>query len=56
MGFSSIVSFAQGCLPAANLGDDADTTAAVYGQIKPAPTMASRVFPPHGVSGWPSVS
>jgi ADP-ribosylglycohydrolase len=26
-------SFEQGCLLAANLGDDADTTAAVYGQL-----------------------
>jgi len=26
-------SFAEGCLMAANLGDDADTTAAIYGQI-----------------------
>jgi ADP-ribosylglycohydrolase len=26
-------SFESGCLAAANLGDDADTTAAVYGQL-----------------------
>lgn len=26
-------SFREGCLLAANLGDDADTTAAIYGQI-----------------------
>jgi ADP-ribosylglycohydrolase len=26
-------SFEEGCLLAANLGDDADTTAAIYGQI-----------------------
>lgn len=31
--FFNSESFAQGCLLAANLGDDADTTAAVYGQI-----------------------
>jgi ADP-ribosyl-[dinitrogen reductase] hydrolase len=26
-------SFADGCLAAANLGNDADTTAAIYGQL-----------------------
>jgi ADP-ribosyl-[dinitrogen reductase] hydrolase len=31
--FYSSTSFREGCLLAANLGDDADTTAAVYGQI-----------------------
>lgn len=31
--FASTDSFRHGCLAAANLGDDADTTAAVYGQI-----------------------
>ena len=31
--FCNTDNFADGCLPAANLGDDADTTAAIYGQI-----------------------
>jgi len=31
--FHNSSSFAEGCLLAANLGDDADTTAAVYGQL-----------------------
>ena len=31
--FHTTESFREGCLKAANLGDDADTTAAVYGQI-----------------------
>lgn len=31
--FHKSVSFRDGCLLAANLGDDADTTAAIYGQI-----------------------
>ena len=31
--FASSNSFSTGCLMAANLGDDADTTAAVYGQL-----------------------
>lgn len=31
--FSRSDSFQEGCLLAANLGDDADTTAAIYGQI-----------------------
>ncbi len=31
--FHSSSSFAEGCLLAANLGDDADTTAAVFGQL-----------------------
>ncbi len=31
--FSSTDSFEEGCLAAVNLGDDADTTAAVYGQL-----------------------
>lgn len=31
--FATTVSFRDGCLAAANLGDDADTTAAIYGQI-----------------------
>ncbi len=31
--FHTTESFADGCLRAANLGDDADTTAAVYGQL-----------------------
>lgn len=31
--FLKSVSFCDGCLLAANLGDDADTTAAIYGQI-----------------------
>lgn len=31
--FSQSVDFRHGCLLAANLGDDADTTAAIYGQI-----------------------
>ena len=31
--FSRAEDFAHGCLLAANLGDDADTTAAIYGQI-----------------------
>jgi len=31
--FSRAGDFAQGCLLAANLGDDADTTAAIYGQL-----------------------
>ncbi len=43
--FSQSVDFRQGCLMAANLGDDADTTAAIYGQIAGAY---------YGVSGIPS--
>ena len=31
--FDESVSFEEGCLLAVNLGDDADTTAAVYGQL-----------------------
>jgi ADP-ribosyl-[dinitrogen reductase] hydrolase len=31
--FSTTGDFREGCLAAANLGDDADTTAAVYGQL-----------------------
>ena len=31
--FANSNSFAEGCLKAVNLGDDADTTAAVYGQL-----------------------
>ena len=31
--FYTTDSFRDGCLAAVNLGDDADTTAAVYGQI-----------------------
>jgi ADP-ribosyl-[dinitrogen reductase] hydrolase len=31
--FQSTETFANGCLAAANLGDDADTTAAIYGQL-----------------------
>lgn len=31
--FDESVSFEEGCLLAMNLGDDADTTAAVYGQL-----------------------
>jgi len=31
--FHHSTSFREGCLLAANLGDDADTTAAVYGQL-----------------------
>lgn len=31
--FANSTSFAEGCLLAANLGDDADTTAAIYGQL-----------------------
>jgi ADP-ribosyl-[dinitrogen reductase] hydrolase len=31
--FAGTTSFRDGCLAAANLGDDADTTAAVYGQL-----------------------
>jgi ADP-ribosyl-[dinitrogen reductase] hydrolase len=31
--FASTSSFAEGCLAAANLGDDADTVAAIYGQL-----------------------
>jgi ADP-ribosyl-[dinitrogen reductase] hydrolase len=31
--FASTSSFREGCLAAANLGDDADTTGAVYGQL-----------------------
>ncbi len=31
--FSSTGTFGDGCLAAANLGDDADTTAAIYGQL-----------------------
>ena len=32
-GFAESTSFAEGCLKVVNLGDDADTTAAVYGQL-----------------------
>jgi ADP-ribosylglycohydrolase len=38
-------SFRQGCLLAANLGDDADTTAAVYGQL------AGAVYGEHAIPG-----
>jgi ADP-ribosylglycohydrolase len=31
--FYNSSSFREGCLMAANLGDDADTTAAIYGQL-----------------------
>ena len=31
--FAKARNFEEGCLLAANLGDDADTTAAIYGQI-----------------------
>jgi ADP-ribosylglycohydrolase len=31
--FSESDSFREGCLKAANLGDDADTTAAIFGQL-----------------------
>ena len=31
--FHRSTSFRDGCLRAANLGDDADTTAAIYGQL-----------------------
>jgi ADP-ribosyl-[dinitrogen reductase] hydrolase len=31
--FATSDSFEEGCLKAANLGDDADTTAAIYGQL-----------------------
>ena len=31
--FANSSSFAEGCLKAVNLGEDADTTAAVYGQL-----------------------
>jgi ADP-ribosylglycohydrolase len=31
--FHSTDTFAEGCLAAANLGNDADTTAAIYGQL-----------------------
>ncbi len=31
--FHNSTSFEEGCLKAANLGDDADTTAAIYGQL-----------------------
>lgn len=43
--FHNSTTFEQGCLMAANLGDDADTTAAVYGQLAGA-------F--YGASGIPS--
>ena len=33
MAFHRSDTFEEGCLLAANLGDDADTTAAVYGQL-----------------------
>ena len=36
-------SFREGCLLAANLGDDADTTAAIYGQIAGAYYSAARI-------------
>jgi ADP-ribosyl-[dinitrogen reductase] hydrolase len=32
-GFANSTTFAEGCLKVVNLGDDADTTAAVYGQL-----------------------
>lgn len=31
--FAHTQTFAEGCLKAANLGDDSDTTAAIYGQL-----------------------
>ena len=50
-------SFREGCLLAVNLGDDADTTAAVYGQI------AGALYGERGIPGewreklalWPSI-
>lgn len=42
--------FAEGCLMAANLGDDADTTAAVYGQLAGA-YYGEQAIP----SGWRSI-
>jgi len=45
--FSRSHSFREGCLLAANLGDDADTTAAVYGQLAGAYYGASAI-----PAGW----
>lgn len=37
--FGRSTSFEQGCLLVANLGDDADTVAAIYGQAWPTPGL-----------------
>ena len=40
--FDESESFDEGCLLAVNIGDDADTTAAVYGQLAGASTVRRR--------------
>jgi hypothetical protein len=45
-------SFEQAILAAANLGDDADTTAAVCGQVAGASLRRRPASPPPGWSGW----
>jgi ADP-ribosyl-[dinitrogen reductase] hydrolase len=41
--FSTTNNYRDGCLAAVNLGDDADTTAAIYGQIAGAYYGASEI-------------
>lgn len=44
LSFHHPTSFGEGCLMAVNLGDDADTTGAVFGQVA-GPSMGRREFP-----------
>ena len=46
--FHNSVTFREGALMAANLGDDADTTAAIYGQVGAARTMVHRGYLSNG--------
>ena len=50
--FHNTEDFEEGALLVVNLGDDADTTGAIYGQIA-GPTMASQKSRPNGGDGLP---
>jgi len=47
--FSRSSNFREGCLLAVNLGNDADTTGAIYGQLAGA-YYGVEGFPPNGVT------
>ena len=49
--FDESVSFEEGCLLAMYLGDDADTTAAVYGQLA-GPSTARRRYRSAAIEVW----
>ena len=50
--FARSESFAAGCLLAVNLGEDADTTAAVYGQTRGGLLRRGRYPGSAGANGW----